>query len=151
MYEGELYFILGIACFWGTQTCYIIHFFPLIRKVARYKVILVTAMYLIYFVAMLRFLIPGLGDLTIPVSLYALTITVFGIVATLAWLHFKTAAITLVLGASLFIISDSMIALQKFVFQDLNLGFMVMLTYILAQGLIVLFEIRRPKLSNNNY
>ncbi|MFZ6012762.1 MAG: lysoplasmalogenase [Bacteroidota bacterium] len=83
-------------------------------------------------------LYPVLGDLKIPVMVYATVISVMAIQAQFRMGRTSTASFWLVLsGAVLFMISDSLLAVNKFL-QPINQGgFWVMLTYILAQYLII--------------
>lgn len=79
-----------------------------------------------------------LGDLKIPVLLYAGILTYMVMVSLFRFGKTTTASFTMVFGgAILFMISDSLIAINKFL-EPLPLsGFWIMTTYIAAQFLIV--------------
>ena len=85
-------------------------------------------MYLIY---------SNLGEMLIPVAVYGITISTFGSVALLNYRNEKsTENLWLLVGALLFILSDSLIALNKFYEPHDIYGVSIMITYILAQFLI---------------
>jgi uncharacterized membrane protein YhhN len=83
-------------------------------------------------------LYPGLGDMLIPVLVYALVLLTMGI-----WAHKRRGATSMTsfalvaAGAILFVVSDSLIAVNKFAFEVPTERILVMSTYIAAQYLIV--------------
>lgn len=81
---------------------------------------------------------PGLGGMRVPVILYAAVIQIMVITAIFRLGRTNATSFLHVLaGALLFMISDSLIAVSKF-FHPFELsGFWIMLTYLLAQFLIV--------------
>lgn len=94
--------------------------------------------YLATAVLLVAVCLPEAGALGVPVILYAALITVMALLAT--GVNLLTG-----LGAALFILSDSLIALATFVsgWELPGQGFWVMSTYGLAQLLIVLGVLRR--------
>jgi uncharacterized membrane protein YhhN len=92
---------------------------------------------LIYVVGFLAFLLPLIpAALYIPVSLYALAL---GAMLYSAFLRKKDSSYYLIfIGAIFFVISDSLLALAKFYFSFSGNSIYVMLTYILAQLLLIL-------------
>ncbi|MFZ2905498.1 MAG: lysoplasmalogenase [Cyclobacteriaceae bacterium] len=79
-----------------------------------------------------------LGDLKIPVLLYAGVLTYMVLTALFRFGRTNTASFTMVFaGAILFMISDSLIAVDKFLEPLSRAGFWVMTTYIIGQFLIV--------------
>lgn len=104
---------------------------------------------LVYFVALLLLLTPYLGDLAWPVRVYGFCITLMGFLAWQLKLAWKSAEGNLLFwGAALFILSDSLLAINKFYESFILAGPLVMLTYGLAQLLIVLALLRRWKGTN---
>lgn len=79
-----------------------------------------------------------LGDLKIPVLVYATVLTYMVLTALFRFGKTNTGSFTMVFGgAILFMISDSLIAVSKFL-EPLAMGsFWIMTTYIAAQFLIV--------------
>lgn len=94
-----------------------------------------------YLIGLLK---PNLGELFYPVVVYGVAVSIFGLVATLNFVTTRTkASLFLVVGAMLFVISDSMIALNKFHEPQTIYPVAIMVTYILAQYLIYRFVIRK--------
>jgi len=83
-------------------------------------------------IGMLVILMPSLGQLLIPVIVYVIVITIMSLSAILN----KNFQRRIVWGALNFMLSDSMIAINQFLFPQLNLTLAIMLTYYLAQRLI---------------
>lgn len=87
-------------------------------------------------VGMLWWLFPSLGDLKLPVTIYVGAIGLM----VLSALHFgyrQPGGPWLVLGASCFMLSDALLAVNKFAFPIPQAGFWIMLTYGSAQyGLV---------------
>ncbi len=130
-----VYFMLGLVSFLLAHIAYIFVFSKSSQdfkpKIFTYS----TGFLLMLFgVLMLMLMWPGLGDLKIPVTVYTSVIMIMGISA----LFRKADGASLVLiGAILFISSDSLLALNKFYHGFEAADFWVMLTYILAQYFIV--------------
>ncbi|HEY3430129.1 MAG TPA: lysoplasmalogenase [Cyclobacteriaceae bacterium] len=79
-----------------------------------------------------------LGDLRIPVLVYAAVLTYMVLTALFRFGKTNTGSFTMVFGgAILFMISDSLIAISKFLEPISMGGFWIMTTYISAQFLIV--------------
>jgi uncharacterized membrane protein YhhN len=79
-------------------------------------------------------LITLLGDLLIPVSVYITIIT------TMACFSVLTSAfsVTATVGAMIFMLSDSLIACNEFIVPEYNLTVGIMISYYLAQLLLVI-------------
>jgi uncharacterized membrane protein YhhN len=83
-------------------------------------------------------LYPSLGDLKIPVIVYATVITVMAMTALFRYGKTNQKSFWLIFaGAILFMMSDSILAVNKFLSPIENGGLWIMLTYITAQYLIV--------------
>jgi uncharacterized membrane protein YhhN len=82
--------------------------------------------------------LPALGPLKIPVSFYALTISVMLGFAWRGFISWNTSARFYILfGAIAFIASDSFLAINKFQEPINNAVFLIMSTYLAAQFGIV--------------
>lgn len=138
MFEGRdnLFFILGLASFLVGHIFYILVF----RRIASDKFVSFhipkTLIVVAYVAILLYLLIPRADALWLPVVLYALvigTMLVFALhltkIGRIGWL--------IAVGAFLFVISDSVIALNKFYTHIPYNHWIVMITYIAAQFLIV--------------
>jgi uncharacterized membrane protein YhhN len=95
-------------------------------------------------------LLPHLGSLQIPVLVYALVITLMAMQALFRYGRTNSKSFTLVFaGAISFMLSDSLLAINKFM-QPLPLaGLAIMFTYILAQYLIVEGVVRYSLISKD--
>jgi uncharacterized membrane protein YhhN len=137
--DGEAYFVYGLGSFLMAHLFYIA---ALIRQPAliraRRPVLLAIV---VYGVMMGVLLFPHLGDMLIPVAAYLFIILVMGVSAALG-----TANHTLVIaGALLFILSDSLIAINRFLTPVPLSDYLIMITYYLAQGFITLGSARTRK------
>lgn len=130
-------FIAGLVSFLMAHVFYIIAYHK--TGAASGKLRPLDIIKFILFGALLIWTIyPGLGGMLIPVLIYALLLLSMGV-----WAHKRRGAtsatsFTLVAtGAILFVISDGLIAVNKFAFEVPAERLLVMSTYITAQYLIV--------------
>lgn len=138
---GEIYFILGLVFFLIAHIVYCVLFNKQkrIRK-RQNKPLFIFGSILIalYLIGMVSVLMPYLGELEIPVSVYASVISVMLLFAFNGFLVWEKPGNQLVfLGAFFFIVSDSILAVNKFYAPIPKSSFFIMLTYLLAQYLIV--------------
>lgn len=130
--EKDRLFPVGLALFLMAHIFYIVAF---MRKLGVSSIGLVLAALLAVFaVGLLSRLWPNLGKFKLPVLAYVLVIWIMSSFAALQvpanWLLF--------LGAFIFMISDSLIAINKFWMPIRNRNSWVMVTYYLAQLMIVI-------------
>lgn len=152
---ASYYFLLGLGSFLLAHLHYIYTFIKVGLSPKRNNFnITLSLLALLYLAFMLRVLLPTIPtDFIIPVSVYAIILICLLIAAL--FVYQKTAQVGkyLILGCVLFILSDSLIAFGKFLPDTIaflpNLSFCIMLTYIIAQWLIIksLFQ---HKVSNND-
>ena len=132
-YDGERLFVPGLASFLVTHVLYAIVFVLATKGAAapmnagRKAMLAIVPTFAVAYSALLW---PNLGALAIPVMLYIAAIVV------MTMLSLRVRAIEVPLGAALFMISDSLIALEKFLWQAAWVGPLVWITYALAQLLI---------------
>jgi uncharacterized membrane protein YhhN len=146
---GEILFIFGLSSFLITHLFYILFFFRIhpVRKKNRlfylYAGILIGG-YLVYLLSRIWMEVAGKG-MEIPVLVYALTIGMMLLAAaqTVTGHRFKILALLhFIPGALLFVISDSLLAIDKFAGPLTNAGIIIMLTYGAAQFLLITGGIR---------
>jgi uncharacterized membrane protein YhhN len=130
----DTYFLLGVGLFLITQLIYSYLFFQQKNDQAsflNYKSILVSAFGAVLFCLLL----PKAGDLMIPIILYGLTL----ITMTLLALNRKQGKDypMVAIGGISFLLSDAMIAIDRFASDIPMSSIWIMLTYLLAQYLIV--------------
>ncbi|MEO8772030.1 MAG: lysoplasmalogenase [Ferruginibacter sp.] len=134
------FFIIGLICFLITHIFYSWYFLKIkkagISLLKQKPYLLILA--LLYTAGLLILLIPHLKDLTIPVIIYACVLTIM-LLCSLRAYNFLNAAsrLSLILGAICFVISDSLLAINKFYAPFAAAGFLIMLTYCLAQYFIL--------------
>ncbi len=135
-------FLYGIAAFLISQILFIKLIGSQLKPSSFKQKITAIFPFLIYVIILLSILKPNLGEFLIPVVIYGITISIFGVVSLLNYLVNKTRiSQVLLFGVVLFILSDSMIALNKFHETKAYYGVAIMITYILAQYLIFRFMI----------
>ncbi|MFN3850307.1 MAG: lysoplasmalogenase [Spirosomataceae bacterium] len=126
-------FIFGLGSFLIAHICYIVVFSKKIKLNNLARIILMV--YVFIFIYYLRGYVPS--GLFVPVLLYALTIATMGIKAFERQAATKKSYQFVAIGAVLFIISDSLIAINKFIELLPQSTLLIMGTYVLAQYLIV--------------
>ena len=139
--KGQLYFIIGLISFLISHIAYIILFSKQLRiNSTRNKAIFwvgITAI-IVYLMVMLSILLPSLGDLKIPVFVYAIVLSTMLLFAFKGYLKWsKPAGMYILLGAIVFVSSDSIMAFDKFYAPLKFSSLLIMSTYIMAQYLIV--------------
>ncbi len=93
-------------------------------------------------------LYPSLGDLRIPVMVYALVLSIMVLNALFRFGRTTTKSFAFIfLGAISFMISDSVLAINKFLHAFEGAGVLIMFTYCLAQYLIVEGTLQHEKQS----
>ena len=131
------YFIGGLLAFLLAHIMYILVF---LKERNTHKISSFLMLFLlVYGVGIFYFLKDGLGELLVPVIVYMLVILTMVITAFLRHESVSKMSYNLVfLGAIFFVTSDSLLALNKFYKPFETAGILVMLTYAIAQYLIIL-------------
>jgi uncharacterized membrane protein YhhN len=143
MKEGELYFILGLVSFLLSHLCYIFTFRQFrteddTEALHGLQKLRFAFPIVLYGTGLVVILLPHLGELGTPVMLYALVLTLMALNALFRFKRTTASSFTLVFaGAILFMISDSLLAINKFLEPIPFSGIWIMSTYIGAQFLIV--------------
>lgn len=143
-HAGTTWFLLGMVSFMATHVCNSMYFLKLQPfRIANGRPALVAlTLFLIATFFVFRLIQPNLGSFQVPILIYMGVIGCMGILATNTLgnpLLTTTAAKFLIPGATFFILSDSMLAMNKFYFhQPATWDVPVMLSYGFAQGLLVL-------------
>ena len=134
--KNSTFVLSGIVAFLVTQLLYI---YAIVKSSAIHPlgVLLGLTVFGTYAGVFLYFLFPTLGDFTAAISIYALTICSFGILAFQKFFGNPRGGVGLLLGAVLFILSDSMIAINQFYVNYNYFTIEIMATYLVAQGLII--------------
>ncbi len=139
---GTTMFLLGMVAFIGTHICNGIFFIRLQKGImGRMGVMIVTAIaMLVLSLCVFAYLRDQLGDFQLPIIAYMCIISTMAVLAAgtarNALLQ-KTAWQCLIPGAVLFVVSDALLALNKFAWHLPLVDIPVMLTYGLAQYFLV--------------
>lgn len=151
--QNETYFMYGLIAFLLCHIFYTSAFYldfksapELDKKGARIAIFL-CALLAIGFYFFLR---PHLGIMKLPVMIYVLFISMMMMMASFRNLRVNTSSFKLILfGAMFFLLSDSILAYNKFV-QPINYaGVWIMATYMIAQYLITMGALERKLIHNN--
>lgn len=138
---AEIYFILGLVAFLISHVIYSVLFNKQTKiRLKKNKALFLLGSIIIgcYLVGMLSILLPTLGELKIPVIVYATVISLMLLFAFNGFLIWKKPGNQYVfVGAIVFVSSDSILALNKFYTPIEKSSFFIMLTYLVAQYLIV--------------
>lgn len=120
-------FLPGLGSFLLAHVLYIISFIRL-KTANRYGYL---PFILVYLGFLLYFLHPYLHEMEVPVIVYGITIS------TMAYFSLCTQNKWLILGAVLFVVSDSLLAFNLFVSYTAIMEQVVMATYVAAQFFLV--------------
>jgi uncharacterized membrane protein YhhN len=144
------FFIYGLVAFLGAHICYIVYF-NRVRKLNAvngfkpFSSLLVVAYMTIFYLT----IYPFLGALKIPVLIYAAVITLMLLASIHAFsLRIQKFGVISVAGTLIFAVSDSTLAINRFVLPFAYAPFLIMLTYGVAQFLIVGGSIRNLRTVN---
>ena len=136
-------FLFGIAAFLITQLLYIKIIASQLKKSNFIQKSIALTPFVIFFFVLITVLKDNLNQFLVPVIIYGIAISVFGVIALLNYQINKTkTAQLLIIGAVIFIASDSIIALHKFHEPKSFYPVAIMITYVLAQYLIYKFMIK---------
>ena len=136
-HNHPVFFIYGLVCFLLAHIFFIV-VFNRIRKENKTIVEWWVTIFVAGFYGLLVwFLFPHLGEMKIPVLIYGLVISVM-LFSALQLLFVRNNKLLLITtGAILFVLSDSLLAINKFYAPFFCAGIMVMLTYAIAQFTII--------------
>ena len=139
LFEGEVWFLLGLSAFLIAHLFYTFLFFKISRPI-KLKILhaVIISFYSLFLSFLLYIIWDSLGKLLVPVIIYGFTITIMAVLAGFSTI--STGKIGFLFGSLFFVFSDSIIAVSKFLFIEnigYNFPFFIMLTYIIAQFLLV--------------
>lgn len=136
------FFLAGLSSFLLAHICYIFAFYQS-SKDSSSPTLLSKKPYLfvpllVYGGGLFYFLLPNLQEFTAPVFVYSVVISLMACFALNRKNSVNPRSFNLIFyGSLLFVVSDSLIALNKFLLAIPYNGLWVMLTYMLAQYLIM--------------
>ncbi|SNR30537.1 lysoplasmalogenase [Lutibacter flavus] len=137
LYPGELFFMMGLVSFLLAHFIYIKIVVGRINKTSFTKIITSIIPFFIVFSLLILSLKDSLNEMLLPVIIYGLTISIFGVVSLIDFQNTKSKkSLLMLIGAIVFMISDSVLAINKFYNSTHLFEVVIMVTYILAQYLI---------------
>lgn len=135
LFSGDNFFLLGLVSFLVMQIIYSFIFYQ--ERDFITKKALITAFFLIIFcVSFNSYLWPFVEEMRVPVIVYSIAIAIMTFTGIIRDKNLNGYQF-IFLGVILFVVSDSILAINSFGPGFWNGGFLVMLTYILAQYFIV--------------
>jgi len=137
---AEIYFIVALASFLISHLIYCTLFNKQKTVEIRNNIVfrIGCLIILLYVVGMISFLLPTLGTLKVPVIIYAFVISTMLLFAFNGFLSWSKPGNKYVFyGAVIFVVSDSILAINKFYTPIQKGSFFIMVTYLVAQYLIV--------------
>ena len=149
--KSQLFFLLGLGSFLVTQACYFIAFWKYAKGsgfVKKNKWIVLI--FLAFLIGNSSFLLPDLPSaFKIPVLVYSTIITLMVVSCLNLYQEIPTSIfVFLMVGVLLFMCSDTLIGLNQFKKNEIAIPYpriSIMLTYIMAQFLIVKGSIEMPR------
>ena len=128
------FFLFGLCSFLIAHIFYII-FFHRVRIKENIKGRIWPALIVvIYYTSLIIILSPRLGDMKTPVRIYGIVISLMFMLAMhMLFIKDRKAGMAMMIGALLFVVSDSVLAINKFYQPFAAAGIIVMLSYGLAQ------------------
>ncbi len=150
MYSGQLPFKIGLVSFLIAHILFIKIVINRIKEVNFLKGLFSAIPFLAVFGLLIFTLKDALHEMLWPVIIYGLTIATFGTVSLLDFLNTKSKKSLLMLsGAIIFMISDSLLAINKFYNPAHILDVTVIITYVLAQYFIFRSMVLETEKSSN--
>ena len=141
--RGPNFFLFGLSAFLVAQVFYIVFFHNIrMREYIRGNALLLLLV-IVYYSILISVLSPFLGNMKLPVRIYGVVLSFMVMLAMHTMLgKNKKAALWMMMGAILFVASDSLLAFNKF-FSPFNYaGLITMLTYGLAQLFITMGAVK---------
>jgi uncharacterized membrane protein YhhN len=144
------FFIYGLVCFLLMQLLFFVYFFRMQAFKAKFMIsnLLIAGLLLVYCCLLVSFLWHALSNLKGPVIVYAAAIAAMFLAAANIY-HSKRAhklAVNYFIpGAGLLVLSDSLLAYNKFIFHESFFDIAVMVTYLLGQLLLSVGFIKHLK------
>jgi uncharacterized membrane protein YhhN len=127
-YDPINWFIFGLGAFLAAHLCYIKSLMPITKSR-----IAIVVIYVLYGVAVFLLISAGLGELFLPVLFYMSVLLIMAI-TTLVSEHTN---VWLVIGGLSFVLSDSLLGIDKFYLPIPHATSLIMVSYYFAQYALV--------------
>lgn len=143
LFQGEVFFISGLVMFLVMHLIYIIYFWrvhPLFPVKYGLYFFLPIVLVVVFDILVMKTILPLAGELGNPLIAYMIVISFMFVMACNMLSNKKLRSLTMnffIPGAAMFLISDAILGLNMFLWEDPLIGIAVMLSYGYAQYLIV--------------
>jgi uncharacterized membrane protein YhhN len=143
LFQGDTFFMAGLVSFLIGHVLYIVcygqsQFADKTNELLGTQKVRFSLPVILYGTGLVVILFPVLGDLKIPVTIYAMVLMLMVVNALFRYGRTTPQSFLYVfVGAILFMFSDSMLAINRFLQSFAGAGALIMLTYCAAQFLIV--------------
>lgn len=135
--SDQIYFMIGLGLFLIAQVTYVFVLKKSVYQSIQFDFIKILP-FAVYAVLLFALLIPKAGGLAIPIFIYGIVISIMAGTARLRVGSTSHESYGLALyGSLMFLLSDSILAINKFYVEIPMAGLWVMSTYIAAQLLLV--------------
>lgn len=136
--QDKIFFMLGLSAFLIAHIFYIVFLHKVrVKETVKGNPWLMVIV-VVYYGALITLLSPHLADMKWPVRVYGIVISfMFMLAMHMLFIKKKTAGKWMMIGALLFVISDSVLAVNKFYQPFDAAGIVIILTYGIAQLFIV--------------
>jgi uncharacterized membrane protein YhhN len=136
--HDAIYFMFGLSSFLVAHIFYIVFFHSIRVREKIHSRLLLLVPVVIYYAVLISFLSPFLNEYKLPVRIYGVVISFMLLLAMhMTDLENKKAGRLMLAGALLFVLSDSILAIDKFYHSFEWAAALIMLTYGLAQWSLV--------------
>jgi uncharacterized membrane protein YhhN len=156
LFQGDIFFMGGLVGFLIGHVLYIVcykqfQYADKSKELLGPQKVRFSLPIVLYGTGLVVILFPVLDDLKIPVMIYALVLTLMVLNALFRYGRTSVQSFLFVfLGAILFMASDSMLAINRFLQSFSEAAVLVMMTYCAAQFLIVEGTLAHEKSSDNS-
>lgn len=138
------YFVFGLGSFLIAHCLYIVMTKQFLKKFSFKELLICFPPFAMIFLGVLQFIKHNLGEMLIPVIVYGFVISIFGAFTLSNYRQERTRPnLWLLLGAILFIASDSLIAINNFYSPKQLFNVSIIVLYIVSQYLIVKAVIKK--------
>lgn len=128
-------FVSGLSSFLLAHICYVLGYLGMVSTITLWTPAVILALGILAFLLLL----PNLGTMTLPVAIYILIIVAMGSATAEYWLSYNSTSAKLAFtGACIFMLSDLVLAIDRFRSSSKFSRHVVMFTYYTAQALITL-------------
>ncbi len=144
--KGRIYFLFGLIALAITHLSYIILLKQDLKKIEIKKLIVAILPFFMTVATVIMVIQGNLSYLLLPVVVFGFIITILGGLSFYNYLIKKdTGSLFMLLGVFLFVSSAGIVAIERFALphRELELGLVIMFTYIISQFLIYQYMIRR--------